>query len=237
MSPPHGGLFCPGVDLTKAPKRSPLPRILPVNRALIAINVVVFVVQEWLGRPYSSLITVLFALWPPQAAQFNLEFHWWQVLTYGFLHGTWLHLFANMFGLLMFGSYIERWLGSRRFLVYYLLCVVGAALMHMYVVSAMGLPPSQMVGASGGIYGLLLAYAMAFPKRKVFLAFPPMILPAWLLVTLYGIFELVMGVTQTASGVAHFAHLGGMATGFVIICCWRAQRRALRLTRRSQMKK
>ncbi len=83
---------------------------------------------------------------------------------------------------------------------------------------------APVVGASGGVFGLLLAYGMAFPKRMLMLMFPPIPMPAWLFVTLYGIFELVMGVTQTASGVAHFAHLGGMATGFVIIgCYWRAR--------------
>jgi membrane associated rhomboid family serine protease len=209
----------------------------PVGLALILINVIVFAMQSWLGKPYSSLFMVLFALWPPQAAQFNIEFHWWQLLTYGFLHGSPIHLFLNMFGLLMFGSYIERWVGPYRFLVYYLLCVIGAALMHLLVVSALGRPPSPMVGASGGIYGLLLAFGMSFPSRKLTLMFPPVTLPAWLMVTLYGIFELVMGVTRTASGIAHFAHLGGMVTGFVVILWWRAQRRARRLSSRTQMSK
>ncbi|GFE79397.1 rhomboid family intramembrane serine protease [Steroidobacter agaridevorans] len=206
-----------------------MPTITPLNRALILINVVVFVLQSLTGGPEASMINALFGLWPPQAGQFGYpEFHVWQLLTYGFLHGGWAHLFFNMFALFMFGSDIERLFGSRRYLFYYLACVVGAALMHLIVTAGGGGVPAQVVGASGGVFGLLLAYGMAFPKRTLMLMFPPIPMPAWLFVTLYGIFELVMGVTQTASGVAHFAHLGGMATGFVIIRYWRARARARR---------
>jgi membrane associated rhomboid family serine protease len=202
-----------------------MPSITPLNKALILINVLVFGLQSLLGE----LMHVLFALWPPQAAQFGYPgFKLWQLLTYGFMHGSLTHLFFNMFALFMFGSDIERLFGSRRYLAYYLLCVIGAAVMHLIVVTAAGRPPSPMVGASGGVFGLLLAFGMAFPRRQLMLLFPPIPMPAWLFVTLYGIFELVMGVTQTASGVAHFAHLGGMATGFVIIRYWSAQRRMRR---------
>jgi len=195
-----------------------MPSITPLNKALILINVIVFVLQEYL---LGGLMEAYFQLWPPQTGHFQV----WQLLTYGFMHGGFTHLFFNMFALYMFGSDIERLFGSRRYLVYYLLCVIGAALMHLIVVTAAGRPPSPMVGASGGVFGLLLAFGMAFPRRMLMLIFPPIPMPAWLFVTLYGIFELVMGVTQTASGVAHFAHLGGMATGFVIIRYWQAQRR------------
>jgi membrane associated rhomboid family serine protease len=202
-----------------------MPSITPLNKALILINVVVFGLQYLLG----GLMDVLFALWPPQAERYGYPaFQVWQLLTYGFMHGSLTHLFFNMFALFMFGSDIERLFGSRRYLVYYLLCVIGAAAMHLIVVTAAGRPPSPMVGASGGVFGLLLAFGMAFPQRQLMLIFPPIPMPAWLFVTLYGVFELVMGVTQTASGVAHFAHLGGMATGFVIIRYWAAQRRMRR---------
>jgi len=199
-----------------------MPTITPLNKALILVNVVVFGLQYLLGRP----VDALFALWPPQAEQYGYPaFHVWQLLTYGFMHGGLTHLFFNMFALYMFGSDIERLFGSRRYLAYYLLCIIGAALMHLIVVAAANMPPLPTVGASGGVFGLLLAFGMAFPKRTLMLIFPPIPMPAWLFVTLYGIFELVMGVTQTASGIAHFAHLGGMATGFVIIRYWQAQRR------------
>jgi membrane associated rhomboid family serine protease len=202
-----------------------MPRITPLNQAIIVLNLIVFLLQGLTG----GLINAYFALWPPQAGALGYpEFHVWQLLTYGFLHGGWEHLFFNMFAVFMFGSDIERLFGSRRYLFYYLACVVGAAAMHLIVVSAGGGPPAPVVGASGGIFGLLLAFGMAFPKRMLMLIFPPIPMPAWLFVTLYGIFELVMGVTQTASGIAHFAHLGGMATGFVIIRYWSSQRRPRR---------
>jgi len=202
-----------------------MPSITPLNKTLILINVVVFVLQYLLG----AVMDVHFALWPPQAEQYGYPpFQVWQLLTYGFMHGSLTHLFFNMFALFMFGSDIERLFGSRRYLSYYLLCVIGAALMHLIVVGAADRPPLPMVGASGGVFGLLLAFGMAYPYRQLMLIFPPIPMPAWLFVTLYGIFELVMGVTTTASGVAHFAHLGGMATGFVIIRYWAAQRRMRR---------
>ena len=204
------------------PHTRAMPSITPLNKTLIIVNVVVFGLQFLLG----DVMHVYFGLWPPTAAQFGLpEFHLWQLLTYGFMHGGLWHLFFNMFALFMFGSDIERLFGSKRYLVYYLVCVVGAALMHLIVVTAADRPPSEMIGASGGVFGILLAFGMAFPHRTLMLIFPPIPMPAWLFVTLYGLFELYTGVTQTASGVAHFAHLGGMATGFVLIRYWQAQRR------------
>src|SRR5690349_19208786 len=163
-----------------------MPTITPLNKVLILLNVAVFGLQYLVGE----LMDVLFALWPPQGAQYGYPaFHVWQLLTYGFMHGGLTHLFFNMFALYMFGSDIERLLGPRRYLTYYLLCVIGAALLHLIVVTAAGWPPSPMVGASGGVFGLLLAYGMAFPKRTLLLIFPPIPMPAWLFVTLYGIFE------------------------------------------------
>lgn len=199
-----------------------LDRITPINKALIFANVAVYVLQALLG----DFMEVWFALWPPQAAEYGYpNFQVWQLLTYGFMHGGLTHLFFNMFALFMFGSEIEHLFGPRRYLTYYLLCVVGAALMHLIVVTTAGLPPLPTVGASGAVFGLLLAFGMAYPKRMIMLLFPPIPMPAWLFVTLYGVLELYLGITQTASGIAHFAHLGGMATGFVLIRYWRAQRR------------
>lgn len=196
-------------------------RITPINKALIIANVAVYVLQALLG----DVIEGWFALWPPQAAVYGYKFHVWQLLTYGFLHGGLAHLFFNMFALFMFGSEIERLFGPQRYLIYYLLCVIGAALMHLIVVTIANLPPLPTIGASGAVFGLLLAFGMAYPKRMIMLLFPPIPMPAWLFVTLYGVLELYLGITQTASGIAHFAHLGGMATGFVLIRYWQAQRR------------
>jgi membrane associated rhomboid family serine protease len=191
-------------------------RITATNKAIILANVGVFILQYLLG---SSLR--LFELWPPESGLFRP----WQLLTYGFMHGGLTHIFFNMFAVFMFGSDIERLFGAKRYLIYYLTCVVGAALMHMIVVTAANFPPYPTIGASGGVFGLLLAFGMAFPNRTLMLLFPPIPMPAWLFVTLYGVLELYLGITQTASGIAHFAHLGGMATGFVMIRYWQGQRR------------
>jgi membrane associated rhomboid family serine protease len=129
-----------------------------------------------------------------------------------------------MLALYMFGGDIERLLGSQRFLVYYLVCVVGAAVAQLVVLGGMNRPPVPTVGASGGVFGLLLAFGMAFPHRKLMLLFPPIPMPAWLFVTLYGLLELYLGVTGSGVGVAHFAHLGGMVTGYLLLTYWSRQR-------------
>jgi len=197
-------------------------RLPPVTRALLIINVAVFILQMLTG----DLLIRPFALWPFASPQFPAapSFEIWQVVTYGFLHGSLTHLFFNMFALYMFGGEIERLLGSRRYLVYYLVCVVGAAVAQLVVLGNMNRPPLPTVGASGGVFGLLLAFGMAFPNRRLMLIFPPIPMPAWLFVTLYGLLELYLGVTGSGQGVAHFAHLGGMAAGFVLLQYWARQR-------------
>jgi membrane associated rhomboid family serine protease len=195
----------------------------PVTRALLILNVAVFALQSFTG----PLLIRPFALWPPASPQFPGApgFEIWQLLTYGFLHGSLTHLFFNMFALYMFGGEIERLLGTRRFVTYYLVCVVGAAVAQLVVISNMNSPPVPTVGASGGVFGLLLAFGMAFPQRRIMLLFPPIPMPAWVFVTLYGLLELYLGVTGSGQGVAHFAHLGGMVAGFVLLLRWRSQRR------------
>jgi len=102
-------------------------------------------------------------------------------------------------------------------------CVVSAALAQLLVARMAGGAPYPTIGASGGVFGLLLAFGMMFPRRMVMLLFPPIPMPAWLLVTLYGALELLLGITGTQAGVAHFAHLGGMAGGFLMIQYWRGR--------------
>ena len=196
-------------------------RLPPVTRALLMANVAVFVVQYLTG----DLLLRPFALWPPASAQFPgaPSFQVWQLLTYGFLHGGFTHLFFNMFALYMFGGEIERLLGTRRYLTYYLVCVVGAAVAQLIVLGGMNRPPVPTVGASGGVFGLLLAFGMMYPHQRVLLLFPPIPMPAWLFVIGYGVLELVLGLSQPGSNVAHFAHLGGMAIGFVLIQYWRGK--------------
>ena len=198
-------------------------RLTPVNRALIIANVLVYFLDRYI---LGGLLGYDLALWPwadlgPDAPRFMP----WQLVTYAFLHGSGMHLFFNMFAIYMFGGEIERLFGRQRYIAFYFLCVIGAALMHLFIVRVADLPPVPAVGASGAVFGLLLAFGMAYPKRMIVLLIPPIPMPAWLFVTAYGLLELYLGVTQTQQGVAHFAHLGGMATGFVIIRYWRAQQR------------
>lgn len=184
----------------------------PVTLALLAANIAAFFLQNVAG-PQAVL---WFALWPPSVPGAP-PFESWQLVTYAFLHGGLGHLFFNMFALYMFGPELERLFGSRFFLNYYLVSIMTAALTHLVVTGWMGAPPAPMVGASGAMFGLLLAYGWVFPQRKLLLIFLPVPLPARVFVALYGIVELVLGVTGTASGIAHFAHLGGMLGGFLMI--------------------
>jgi len=202
-------------------------RLPPVTLGIIVANVVVFLVQQVAGQ----YMLAWFALWPwgpAQAAQSShgvmmVGFHVWQLVTYGFLHGGIAHIFFNMFGLFIFGGAVEMAFGRNRFLLYYFVCLVTAALAHLLVVHFFtgGFYPT--IGASGGVFGVLLAFGMLYPHQRVVLLFPPIPMPAWLFVTGYGLLELLLGVTGTASGIAHFAHLGGMLGGIVLILYWRGK--------------
>lgn len=190
----------------------------PVTKTLLIANIAVFVLQEFLG----DILVLWFGLWPlhtPQA--YGTGFMPWQVISYGFLHGGLMHIGFNMLALYMFGGQLEMVFGQRRFLVYYLGCIFAAALAQLTVLSFVGGDAYPTVGASGGVFGLLLAYGLLFPHNKVMLLFPPIPMPAWLFVTLYGLLEIYLGVTGTQSGVAHFAHLGGMLGGWLLIRQWR----------------
>jgi membrane associated rhomboid family serine protease len=193
--------------------------LAPVTRALLFANVGIFIVQMLTG----DLLIGPFALWPLASAQYPTApgFEVWQLLTYGFLHGGLDHLFFNMLALYIFGTEVERLLGSKHYLTYYLVCVIGAAAAQVAVMGAMDQPPVPTVGASGGVFGLLLAFGLAYPQRRIMLLFPPIPMPAWLFVTLYGLLELYLGVTGSGAGVAHFAHLGGMAAGYALLAYWR----------------
>jgi membrane associated rhomboid family serine protease len=193
----------------------------PVTRALLVVNIAVFLLQQVTG----NLLMVHFALWPLGPSPYGnvAGFEVWQLVTYGFLHGSITHIVFNMLALWMFGGAIERLFGSRPFALYYFVCVIGAALAQLATVHYFtgGFYPT--LGASGGVFGLLLAYGMMYPHARILLLFPPIPMPAWLFVIGYGAVELVLGVTGTQSGVAHFAHLGGMAFGFLLIQYWRGK--------------
>lgn len=145
------------------------------------------------------------------------------VLTYGFLHADASHLLINMFQLWMFGRDIERVWGPRRFALYYIVCVVGAGIVQLIVAAVQGGAYSTL-GASGGVFGILMAFGLLFPNRQVMLLFPPIPMKAKYLVVLFGLFELFYGVSGYMPGVANFAHLGGMVFGFALIAYWRGGR-------------
>ena len=193
------------------------------TRTLILVNIGIYALSTLSG----DLSLIYFALWPWHTGSIRgvPPFEIWQLVTYSFLHGGFYHIFFNMFALFMFGSDVEYVFGTKRFVIYYFVCVVGAAVAQLVVMAVTNTPPIPTVGASGGIFGVLLAFGMAFPNRRILLLFPPIPMPAWLFVTLYGVLELGMGVFGTQQGVAHFAHLGGMAAGYGLIRYWRAGRR------------
>ncbi len=154
-------------------------------------------------------------------------FHLWQPLTYMFMHGGWAHLFFNMFALWMFGGVIESTFGSRRFLVYYVVCGLGAALcqeLSQFVALMAGDYASvaaPTVGASGAIYGILLAFGMMYPEERLFVFPLPVPLKAKWFVMIYVVIELFSALSMPGDGVAHVAHLGGMLFGFLLIRHWR----------------
>ena len=185
----------------------------PVTQALILINAAVFLGQAGAGFPVDSL-----ALWP-----LGPQFRPWQVVTYAFVHAGLPHLLFNMFGVYMFGADLERVWGPRRFLNYYLVCALSAAVAQLGVTSLTG-AYYPTVGASGALFGLLLAYAIVFPRRMIMPLFPPIPMRAPVFVAVYGAIELLLGVTGTLAGIAHFAHLGGLAGGYLFLRFWRPLR-------------
>jgi membrane associated rhomboid family serine protease len=189
---------------------------------LIVANVAVYVLQ-FLTQ---GAIEVPLALWPLQPIDGQSYFDFWQIVTYAFLHSrsNFSHLLFNMLGLFMFGSEIERYVGPRRLLACYFASVVTAALTQLIVPPLLGAPLGETLGASGGVFGLLLAYALMFPHRKVVPLIPPIPMPAWLFATLYAGAELLFGVTGRLSGIAHFAHLGGMIGSALVVMQWRRPR-------------
>ncbi len=197
----------------------------PVTKALLIANALVFVLQLLLG----DFALAMFMLWPlgvGTGAPAPYEFLPWQLLTYGFMHGSFGHLAFNMLALLMFGAPLEHVWGERRFLTYFLTCVAGAAVCQLAVgwwTMSNGGPAYPTVGASGGVFGLLLAYGLLFPHQRVMLLIPPVPMKARTLVIVYGLIELLLGFSGWQPGVAHFAHLGGMLFGWLLIRYWRGQ--------------
>ncbi|MDZ7661069.1 rhomboid family intramembrane serine protease [Thiohalophilus sp.] len=198
---------------------------VPVVPALLIINGILFLMEMTAG---GRQLIELFALWPLGSGSGLFDgaapgFQVWQLVTYSFLHGGVFHLLVNMYALWLFGSRMEMVWGSKAFLIYYFVCVIGAALVQLLVAGLGSGPAYPTIGASGGVFGLLLAFGMTFPNERLMLLFPPVAMSAKWFVIIYGAVELYFGVTGSMAGVAHFAHLGGMLFGYLLIRYWRSQ--------------
>ena len=214
-------------------KRGFLASLPPVTKNLIIINVIIFLAT----LINENFMIGTFALFYPTSQYF----HWWQVITHMFMHGGFWHIFFNMYTLFIFGCVVERFIGAKKFLLFYFICGLGAVALHLGVeylqmqsymngaalgnatafqqIEAIKMTPT--VGASGAIYGVLMGYAMLFPESKMTLLFPPVTLSAKWMVVVFAAIELLTGVTGWASGIAHFAHLGGMLIGWLMILWWK----------------
>jgi len=202
----------------------------PVTLILLIANIAVFLLMQAGFGDWLILHCALWPLGPDRLAGYTamgvpvtVGFRWWQLLSYAFLHGGWAHIGFNMLALYMFGGPIEHLFGARHYIFYYLFCAVIAAVAHLCVVHFFtgGFYPT--LGASGAIFGLLLAFGMMYPQAKIIALILPIPLPAWIAVIGYMLLELFLGITGTQAGVAHFAHLGGAVGGFFLIQYWRGK--------------
>ena len=205
-----------------------LSRIPPVVKNLIILNVFFYIATFYIF-PQWDLIRWLSVFYPESE-----YFHPYQFITYMFMHGGFWHIALNMLALWMFGSEIEMYWGKGKFLGYYIVCGLGAAIlncivtyMQLYVFKVHGpvYINAPMLGASGAIYGILLAYGMMFPNRELLMLFFPVPIKAKYMVFIWAGLELLSGGFGAGDGIAHFAHLGGMLTGFIVILIWKAQGR------------
>ena len=210
-----------------------LSSVPKVTRNLIIINVIVFIAT----LINEEFMVSTFAMFYPTSPYF----HVWQIITHMFMHGGFWHILFNMYTLWMFGSVLERMIGERKFLIFYFVCGLGAAALHTGVEylqvqgfmkaiadgsttaaqSYAQLKMTPVLGASGAIYGVIIGYAMLFPESKLTLIFPPVTLSAKWMVIIFAALELLFGISGTVVSVAHFAHLGGMLFGWLLIKYWR----------------
>lgn len=185
----------------------------PVVLNLIIVNCLVLMATRLFNFEF---IYRYFALWGLETQYFKA----YQVVTYMFMHANINHLFFNMFSLWMFGRTLEHVMGQKRFLTYYMVCGIGAGLIQLAISSgSTALVPT--VGASGSIFGLLLAFGVMFPNQIIMLLIPPIPIKAKWFVMIYGVLELFLGVGGYQPGVAHFAHLGGMIWGYLLLMYWK----------------
>ena len=208
-------------------RRGPFSNVPPVTKNLILVNILIYIATAL----NENFMIATFGLFYPSSPYF----HWWQIITHMFMHGGFWHIFFNMYTLFIFGIVVERIIGSKKFALFYFVCGLGAAALQIgtqYIemqafisagatqsIAALKMTPT--VGASGAIYGVLIGYAMLFPDSKMTLLFPPITLSAKWMVIIFAAIELFTGVIGWVDGVAHFAHLGGMLIGWLMIRWWR----------------
>jgi membrane associated rhomboid family serine protease len=196
-----------------------LSTIAPVTKNLLIINFIVWVGCWLTQNPYTPSSV---ALWFGLQSFGTGGFSPYQLVTYMFTHEEFSHIFFNMFALFMFGTVIERHWGPKRYLIYYLVTGIGAGLVQLFVWYIMGVQLGITIGASGAVFGLLLAFGMLFPNTPLFLMFIPIPIKAKYMVIGYGLIEFFFGFSNYAGdNVAHFAHLGGMLFGIILILYWR----------------
>jgi len=219
--------------------------IPPVIKNLIIVNVLVFLAQQVFANNSSFDIDNTFALHDIHSVYFKP----FQIITHMFMHGGWDHLFFNMFALWMFGSILENVWGGKRFLIYYVLCGLGSAALHLAVLyyengqllqefnswdvlrqqaegaNVYGQINEATLGASGAIFGCLAAFGYLFPNSLIYLYFFVPIKAKWF-VLIYAAMELFLGVRNSAGdNVAHFAHLGGAVMGLILVIYWNRNKR------------
>jgi membrane associated rhomboid family serine protease len=202
-------------------------QVTPVVRNLLIANIAVYLLQSFLRIDLATIFGYhTFSL--QEMGLFNPI----QIFSYMFLHSGTRHIFSNMFGLFMFGPMLESFLGSKRFLILYIVSGVGACLLHggisLYEISQISIDSAEytimmsipMVGASGAIFGMLGAFARLFPNTEMIIFPLPIPVKAKYLVSLYALFEIFSGVYNVMPGVAHFAHIGGLIFGVLLINYW-----------------
>lgn len=204
-----------------------ISQIPTVTKNLVAINILMFIAT----LVNENFMVANFAMFYPASPFFKP----WQILTHMFMHGGFWHIFFNMYSLLMFGSILERSLGPKKYLIFYFVTGLGAVALHTGVewmqarvfianeaVDAyQQLLVTPTLGASGAIYGVLIGFAMLYPQARLTLIFPPIPMTAKWLVIIFAAIELFSGINGIQDGVAHFAHLGGMLFGWLLIRWWR----------------
>lgn len=190
-----------------------LTAIPPVTRVVLLLNIIIFLLDLFVGH----IIMQFLALYSFKTGAFRP----YQIVTHMFLHGGFGHIFFNMFALFMFGRVLESVLGGKKFFILYFLSGLGAAALQLFIYYLQD-APAIMIGASGAIFGILIAFAMMFPNVELMIIFIPIPIKAKYLVPIYAVFELFFGIANfSGDNIAHFAHLGGAIVGFILIKIWK----------------